>query len=116
MKTLLEDFDAASVAGAEVSQVCFGVYQLKLDCAPDVSILIRCELLLRVGADTNLIAPPYREASKILEALDKKILGVEIREDRFVMTLSGDVTVELVKNADGYESFEIWVGEKWFVV
>ena len=113
-----ENFDISLIKGKVLNQICIGLYQVVLRFDDDISI--SCESKIYIFDDKTtkkVVFPPNTSCVGILRLLGEKVVSVELNQnENLIITFPSKIVVEIEREIDGYESFQIWIGENFLVV
>lgn len=101
----------AHLRGAEVTQVCFGPFDIQFNFHPEESVSVqgRCELLDAAGAVVDEWEGRTRAgAHRFPELLMTPVVDVRIDTPKsFVVRFANQTSLRVVDNSARYESFSV---------
>ena len=109
-------FEGQIIGGRELLQICVGLYQLILHFDEGLTISSESGVYLTTGDEIIQISPPVENVSNLLGLLGAKIkqLSIDASNQTRVVFEDGHV-LEFRAENDGYESYEINIGDESFV-
>jgi len=113
-----ENFDISLITGKVLNQVCIGLYQVILRLDDDISISCHSKMyILNDKITKELVFPPHNSSVGILRLLGEQVVGVELDEsETLILAFQSDIVIEIECDNDGYESFEVWMGNNFLIV
>jgi hypothetical protein len=108
------DLDLSFLCGAEVIQVCLGIWQVQIHFAPSASIAVEgdWELADEEGRIIDRSSDTMREQPFHLHLLlQRVVVGAEVCAPlSFALRFTGGLVLRVFVRSDGYESFSIQPG------
>jgi hypothetical protein len=113
-----KNFDINHIEEKVLNQVCIGLYQLALHFDSDISVSCGSKMyILEDGGTKQIVFPPYSESCGILKLLGEKTRKVQLdQEETLYITFQSNITLVIERDNEGYESFEIWIGNDFLIV
>lgn len=108
------DLNLSFLRGAELVQVCLGLYQLQFHFHPDGCISVQSGWELRYA--TGAFIDGHREGSdrppyQLHRLLGRQVVGFEVSPpDWFALRFAGDDVLRVFDDSSQYESFQIEPG------
>jgi hypothetical protein len=107
------DLDLSFLRGAELIQVCLGMWQVQFHFAPEASIAVEgdWELADKEGRVIDRSSDTVRELPFHLHLLLRVVVGVEVSAPlSFALRFTGGLVLRVFVSSDGYESFSVQPG------
>jgi hypothetical protein len=108
------DLDLSFLCGAEVIQVCLGMWQVQINFAPSATVAVEgdWELADDEGRIIDRSSDTVREQPFQLHLLlQRVVVGAEVCAPlSFALRFTGGLVLRVFVRSDGYESFSIQPG------
>jgi hypothetical protein len=92
----------------KISQICMGLYQIRIDMANGLSIAIETSIHIINDEFSLLIDTPYNKtASSLISFIDADILNINILEGNTLEMITSKGIIKVISPRNGYEAFHV---------